>query len=194
MTVSTRNPVSMTRRGIGVAVLMLFAAGCNGPSSQGVRDSLTQRASLAMAESADSAIRLYAALDTAGKFTCYGCDAAADSVRDMLVCWMPSENCSTDGPAWDVSLVASSYSIDLEDVDTLHATAVVRYRLIGRVTGGEVSIGRDSLEWRPTLAHTAVGWRITGVESQRPPVLSIASAMRLARTPSDSARLMELLP
>lgn len=97
-------------------------------------------------------------------------------------------------PAWDVALVASTYSVEVDSLAPGHATVRVRYRLAGRVTGGEVELGVDSLDWQLQLEASSAGWRITGVESQRPPVLSRASAMRLARTRADSARLRTGLP
>lgn len=184
----------LAKLGAVLAVLLFCALGCSGSSEQSTPESLVRSAARAKAESAESTLRLYAALDTAGAFLCYGCDSAADSVRDMLVCWVPSEDCATDGPAWDVSLVASAYSVGVENIDASQAVGVVRYQLFGRVTGGEVNLVQDSLEWRPTMERSASGWRITGVESQRPPVISKSSAMRLARTPADSARLSSLRP
>ena len=174
--------------------LMVLVVGCGSRDRQEPRPSPTREAYEAMASGPEAVVRLYARLDTAGSFTCYGCDAVADSTRDLLVCWIPSAECSTDGPAWDVALVASSYSVRLDSLTPSHATATVQYRLVGQVSGGEVSLGADSLEWHPRLEPSKTGWRITGVESQRPPILSVRSALRLARTSADSTLLARLIP
>lgn len=181
-------------RGIRLLAAIALVVGCGVAREGNTRESPTQEAQRAMTTGPEAVVRLYSRLDTAGVFTCYGCDPAMDSVRDMLVCWSPSEHCATDSPAWDVALVASTYSVDVDSLAPGHAAAWVRYRLAGRVTGGEVELRVDSLDWKPQLEASSAGWRITGVESQRPPVLSRASAMRLARTSADSALLNTIMP
>ena len=158
-------------------------------------DSVVVQAQLAMKEGPLPLVLLLARWDTAGHWTCSGCEPEYDRARAMMVCWIPDESCLTDEPGWDVTHIVRGYTARLlSRSDTLAQVEVV-YDRVAMVSAGRLLESPDHvLTWRATVQRGPQGWRLVSPSSQKAPCVSIGVALRkVLRDASDRSKLQALL-